>query len=210
MDEKHKTIQKKHELEQHEVKQVLEFLTRYGKLIGAGLLTASIVVIASRTYASHKAKTFAEAEEMMLNAKTPEQIEEVVNNYKSTPTAPVALLNLAKTHFNNGDTAAARANYERFIADYQKNPLLPQAKFGLAYCSEAEGDFNGAAQQFETFLKDNPEHYLTAPATLSMARCLEHAGNQEASRIILEDFLISSTDSQWAGAAENALQQIEE
>lgn len=204
----HDEVQKKHELEQHEVKQVLDFLKRYGKLIGAGIIAAAVAVLASRGIAANKAAKIAEAEQMLLSAQTPQQLAEVVDNYKSTPTAPTALLNLAKTLFNEGETAQAREQYERFIDDYKKSDDLPIAVFGLAYCTEAEGRFDEAADEFKSFLADNPGHFLESPAVLAMARCLEQAGRFDEARIVLEDFLAQNAGSRWAGAAEVSLQQL--
>ena len=204
----HDELQKKHELEQHEVKQVLNFLKRYGTLIGAGVIAATVAVLASRALAANKAAKITEAEQMMISAQTPQQLEEVVNNYKSTPTAPVALLNLAKALFNEGETAQARAQYERFVDDYKKSDQLPVAMFGLAYCTEAEGRFDEAATELEDFLADNPGHYLESSAVLAMARCLEQAGRIDEARIVLEDFLTQNSASRWAGAAEVSLQQL--
>ena len=204
----HDEIQKKHELQQREVAQVLNFLKRYGKLIGAGILTATIVVLASRAMASHKAAKIAEAEQMLMTAQTPEQLQDLVSAYKSTPTAPVALLDLAKMLFNQGDFVEARAQYELFTKDYKKNDLMPIAQFGLAHCTEADGNFAAAAEEFKDFLAENQDHYLNAPAVLALARCLEQAGNLEESRIILEDFLAENSGSQWTSVAENALQML--
>jgi len=205
---KHEEIQKKHKLEQHEVKQVLEFLKRYGKLIGAGVVAATVVVLGSHTVAANKATKIAEAEQMLFSAQTPQQLEELVNNYKSTATAPAALLTLAKTLFNQGETAQARTQYERFMADYKKSDLLPVAVFGLAYCTEAEGRFDDAVSEFKEFLADNPNHYLKSPAVLAVARCLEQAGRTDEARITLEDFLAENADSHWSGSAEASLQQL--
>ncbi len=208
MDTQHTEIEKKHQLEQHEVKQVLEFLKRYGALIGAGVVTAAITLLISRGIATHRNNTISEAEQMLISAQTPEQIEEVVNNYKSTPTASSALLSLAKIHYNNGNYTAARAQYERFIKEYKNDPALPLAKYGLAYCTEAQGSFDSAATQFETFLAENAGHYLSAPATLARARCLELAGKIDESRIVLENFLVENGESKWAGSAESQMQQL--
>ncbi len=208
-NKQHDDVLKKHELEQHEVKQVLDFLKRYGKLIGAGIIAATIAVLASRTIAANKATKIAEAEQMLLSAQTPQQLEDVVNNYKSTPTAQPALLNLAKTLFNEGEISMARAQYERFIADYKKSELLPMAVFGLAYCTEAEGRFDEAVNEFKDFLAENPIHYLESPAVLAMARCMKHAGQLDEARIVLEDFLTENAESAWADAAEVSLQQLD-
>lgn len=206
----HNEVQKKRELEQHEVKQVLDFLKQYGKLIGAGIIAATVAVLVSRAAATHKAAKIAEAEEMLFAARTPQQLEELVDEYKSTPTAPVALLDLAKTLFNQGEIAQARAQYERFMSDYKNSDLRPIAVFGLAHCTEAEGRFDDAVNEFKAFLADNPDHYLKSPAVLAVARCLEQAGRIDEARITLEDFLAENADSQWAGPAEVSLQQLSE
>lgn len=204
----HDEIQKKNELQQHEVVQVLNFLKRYGKLIGTGVLVAAIVVLASRGMAARKAARIAEAEQMLMTAQTPEALQEIVDTYKSTPTAPVALLDLAKTLFNQGNYAEARVQYELFAKEYKKSDLMPMAQFGLAHCTEADGNFAAAAEEFKDFLADHPESYLSSPAVLSLARCQEQAGNLDEARITLEDFLSENNGSQWTGVAENALQLL--
>lgn len=204
----HDQVQKHRELEQHEVKQVLDFIKSYGKLIVAGAVVAAVTMIATRVYHAKKAADIVAAEQMLLTARTPQQLEELVDKYKSTPTAPVVLLELAQTLFNQGDFAQARAQYERFLNDYKKSDLLPIAVFGLAHCTEADGRFDDAANEFKDFLADYPDHYLKSPAVLSVARCLQQAGRLDDARITLEDFLAENADSQWAGPAENSLDQL--
>lgn len=204
------TDSKDHELEQHEVKQVLSFLTHYGKLIGIGLLAATLVILASKGISQQKANKQAEAEDLLLRAQSPQQLEELVTRFGSTPAAPIALLDLAKTHFNNGDYFQARAQYERFLKEYKKHELGPVAEFGLASCSEADGDFDGAIEQFTTFIAEHGNHFLLSPSTLALARSMEQANRLEEARIVLEDFLAENATSQWAGQAESALQQLGE
>jgi len=197
-----------HELEQHEVTQVLDFIKQYGKMIGIGLLAAVVAVLVSKGFSHQKMEKTIQAEELLLKAQSPQQLEEIVNDYKSTPAAPVALLNLAKTHFNNGETFQARAQYERFLKKYKKHELSPIADFGLASCSEADGDFDGAVAQFAAFIEAQDGHYLQSPAILALARSMEQANRLDEARIVLEDFLAENASSQWAGQAENALEQL--
>jgi predicted negative regulator of RcsB-dependent stress response len=201
---------KKQALEAHEVQEVLKFLKRYGKLIGAGLLAAAVAAIGSRMYASHKADRITAAEQMLMNARAPEQLEEIVTRYKSTPTAPVALLNLARVHFNGGETAQARTQYERFLKEYKNHEMRPVAELGLAYCTEADGDFAGAAAQFADFAKKNSTSYLRPMAVLGTARCNQQAGQADEARIVLEDFLAENGNSMWAGLAQTALKTLNE
>lgn len=193
------------ELEQHEVKEVLRFLTRYGKLIGAGILAAVVTVLISRGLAHHKAARMTEAEQMLMAAQTPQQLEDLVERYSSTPSAPVALLDLAKTTFNSGDAAQARAYYEQFLNQYKHHDMRPVAELGLAYCTEADGDFDAAAEQFAAFAKENEGSFLQPMAVLSIARCMEQAGRVNEARIVLEDYLAGNPDSSWAGSVESAL-----
>jgi TolA-binding protein len=207
-DSTHEKIQKKHELEQHEVKQVVDFLTRYGKLIAAGVIAATVAVLVSRGLAASKAAKMAEAEQMLMTVQNPQQLEDLVNDYKSTPTAPVALLDLAKRLFNEGQFTQAREQYGRFVKDYKRSDLLPIAEFGLAHCTEADGNFEAAISELKDFLSAHPGHYLESPAILAIARCLEQAGQTEEARITLEDFLAEHAGSHWSGAAEASLQQL--
>jgi TolA-binding protein len=213
MDQKHAPqhddLQKKQAIEAHEVKEVIGFLKRYGKLIGTGVLAATVTVIASRAYAHHKASKLVNAEQALMNARTPQELAAVADEYSSTPAAPVALLDLAKTLFNAGDYAAARAQYENFLKKYKKHEMLPIAEFGLAYCTEADGDFNGAAIEFAGFAEKHTG-YLHPLAILSVARCMEQAGRIDEARIVLEDFLAEHSGTPWAGNAESALLSLNE
>lgn len=204
----HDELQHKQSLQEHEVKEVVGFLKRYGKLIGTGVLAAALTVIAGRVYANHKATKLTEAEQRLMNAQTPQQLEEVVSKYSSTPTAPVALLDLAKTYFNLGETSQARAQYQRFLKKYNKHEMRPVAELGLVYCTEADGDFTGASAQFAEFAKKHSSSYLHPIAVLSIARCMEQAGQIAEARIVLEDFLAENGGTSWSGVAESSLKQL--
>lgn len=204
----HTDLQRKQALEEHEVKEVVGFLKRYGKLIGTGVIAAVLTVVAVRIYTGHKASVLAKAEELLMTARSPEQLEEVISKYSSTPTAPVALLDLAKTYFNAGDAVQARAQYQRFLKKYKAHDMRPVAELGLAYCTEADGDFNGAAVQFAQLAEKYSSSYLHPLAVLGVARCMEQAGRTEEARIVLEDFLAENAGTSWAGTAENALRAL--
>jgi predicted negative regulator of RcsB-dependent stress response len=200
---------KKQELEQHEVTEVLRFLIRYGKLIGAGVVAAAVALIVSKGYAHHQSVRMATAEQMLRESRTPEQLEELVSKYSSTPVAPVALLDLAKTLFNSGDTAQAREKYQQFLKKYKNHELTPVAQIGLAYCTEADGTFGQAAEEFKAFLANSPDSYLQPIAVLSLARCLQQADRTDEARIVLEDFLAEHGNSPMAGSAEGMLDTLQ-
>jgi TolA-binding protein len=204
----HNRLEKKKLLEAHEVQEVTGFLKRYGRLIGAGLLAASLTVLVIKGWTHYRLSRQTKAEQMMVAAQNAQQLEDVVKKYSSTPAAPAALLTLAKTRFNNGETAQARTDYQRFLKKYKKHEMAPVAELGLAYCTEAEGDFNGAAAQFAAFSKKNNASFLSPQAVLGVARCMEQAGRTDEARIVLEDFLAEHTGTVWAGPAENALKSL--
>jgi len=205
----HDDLQKEHELESHEVKQVLVFLKHYGKIIGIGMLAAIIVMLSSRGCSQQSASKRARGEGLLVAARSAQQFEEIIDRFGSTPAAPVALLGLAKTFFNNGDYFQARAEYERFFKKYKKSELRPLAEFGMASCSNADGDFGGAIEQFKAFVDIYSGHYLQSPATLALADSLKQANRLDEARIVLEDFLAGAANSQWSAQAENALQQLD-
>lgn len=208
MEQPHGDLQKQQELEQHEVQEVLGFLRRYGSLIGAGVAAAALVALGSMGFRHYQAGRTAAAEQALMAARTPEELAEIVTRYGSTPAAPAALLNLAKTEFNNGETAQARAHYEQFLQDFRKNDMKPVAELGLAYCSEAEGDFNGAAKAFLAFAEAHAGHWLHPSSVRGAARCLKQANRSDEARILLEDFLTYNPGSRWTGAVEDDLQQL--
>ncbi|MCC7300269.1 MAG: tetratricopeptide repeat protein [Verrucomicrobia bacterium] len=206
----HDHLQKKHALEEREVNEVREFLKQHGKLIGAGVLAAVVAVFAAKLYEQNKASRLVKAEQMMMSAQSPQDLESVVNQYGSTPSAPTALLDLAKILFNNGNATEARTQYERFLKQYKNHEMRPVAELGLVYCSEADGDFNGAAAQFAAFAKNHAGSYLQPQAILGVARCMEQAGRIDEARIVLEDFLAENAGTASAGAAESALKTLNE
>lgn len=202
------STQHKNSLEQHEVKEVLGFLKRYGSLIGTGILAAALTLIGSTLYSQRQAEKRVTAEEQLLRAQTPQQIEEALNKYKSAPSAPVALLNLAKIYYNQGDAAQARTQYERFLKDYKNSDMRPFAMLGLAYCTEADGKLNEAASQFADIAEKNPSSVVYPVAVLGKARCLSQVGQVDEARVALEDFLVANPSSAMAGPVNAALTEL--
>lgn len=196
------------DLEQHEVQEVLRFLKRYGKLIGIGVLAAAATVLISSGIGAWRARRTAEAEQRLMQAQTAQQIEAVVNEYSSTPAAPIALLELAKQHGNAGRIAEARQAYSRFLNDYKDHELRATAEFGLAFCTEADGNSAAAADQYRAFADTHTASHLYAPARIGTARCLAQAGQTDQARIILEDFLAEAPGSAWSERAETLLQRL--
>ncbi len=209
MKEHHPHSQQQQELDQHEVKEVLQFLKRYGKLIGAGVAAAAVVVLVSSAIGALRARRTADAEQRLMSAQTPQQLEAVVDEYSSTPTAPIALLELAKQHYNAGRTGDAEEAYNRFLDEYKAHSLRATAELGLIFCTEAEGDAQAAAEAYRRFADTHTASHLYAPARLGAARCLAQAGQNDQARIALEDFLAETPGSAWAERAEAMLQRLD-
>lgn len=205
----HDDVRKQHELENSEVQDVLQFVKRYGKQIGIGFAAVMAVILAVSGITQHRESNRAEAGKMLMEAKTPQQLEEVIARHGSLPVAQTALLSLAKESFNSGDIAQARAQYERFVKEYKNSESLPVAEFGLASCLEAEGNYDSAATQLDAFVKKYTTSYLRPQAILNIARCKKMTGKLDEARILLEDFLAGNIGTRWANEAESALQQLE-
>lgn len=200
---------KQEDLEQHEVKEVLRFLQRYGKLIGIAA-AAAVLGLGIGHWRDHRTQTRqADAEALLRVAETPEDLLEVATRYKSTPAGPVALLDLAKTLFNQGEIADARAYYEQFLSSHRRHELRPVAELGLAHCTEAEGDPVHAATQFRQISEHLGEaHHLYPIAILGLSRTLKQAGQVAEARNVLTAFLGEFDQSVWRNAAETALMQL--
>jgi predicted negative regulator of RcsB-dependent stress response len=198
---------KKAELQEHEVPQVLQFIKKYGYQIGIGIMVVAVALMAANAIRARQANKRIAAETLRTSAVSTDQISEVLDQYSSTPSAPLALLTLARDAFNEGNVFQARAHYEQFLADYKKHELTPVAQFGLASCSEADGDFDGAIEQFKALTEDQ-RSFLRPAAIIGLARSLEQAGKPDDARVVLEDYVTEGPSAAWTSDVELALAKL--
>lgn len=147
---------------------------------------------------------------LLLNtARSIENLQEVAADYAETPSAPLAMLLLARTYYDSGNIPVAENAYAQFEAKYPKHLWIDVAKLGRIHCLEARGALDQAADGFAEFARQRPDHYLTPIALFGKARCLTLLGRDGEARVIYEDFIAAHPESPWVAEAEEAIEVLD-
>jgi predicted negative regulator of RcsB-dependent stress response len=194
---------------QPELQKLIEFVRGQGQSVLIGLGLAVAVFLGVGAYRNYRHSTELRASQMLMGARNVEQLQQVVSQYSSTPSAPVAMLSLAAQYFDGGQYDLAQFTYTQFEQKYPKHPMVKAAELGKAQCLEAAGQVEQAAGAFDEFVKNNPEHFLTSLARLGKARCLNQLGKYAEAKAAYEDFIAANPESGWTPLAETGLLFVE-
>lgn len=196
----------------HDLEDAKALLNTYSR----PLLLAAVVVIAflSVTYTvrNRAAMRVAAASEALAQARSAIELEDIVADYPSTPSAPIALLALGRLQYDQGSYTEARSTYQRFLADYPRHPMALSAELGRIHAVEAQGTpaaVAAAATDYERFLTDHPQHYLAPLASFGRARTLVAEGDPEAALDLYRHFIEAYPDSHWLQLVETKIEQLE-
>jgi thymidine phosphorylase len=105
----HEELLKQQALEQLEVKEVLVFLKKYTKPVSIALVTICVLVLVNGFFKSQRLGKEATADAALSNARSIDDLKVIVNDYASTPAAPIALMGIALQAFNTGQVDEAEA-----------------------------------------------------------------------------------------------------
>lgn len=190
---------------QAEVEKVKQFVKDYGQSAVIGLGLALALILGFGAYKNYKASQSVRANQLLMSARSPEQLQQIVNQYASTPVAPVAMLTLASQYYDSGQYDLARFTYAQFAQKYPDHPLRAAAEVGQAQALEGSGQLDQAVAAFAAFEKTQPNSFLYPVATLGRARCLTQLGRFEEAKAVYEDFIAANPKSGWLSLAETAL-----
>lgn len=188
-----------------EVEKLKGFLKDYGQTIVIGVGIALALVLGWAAYRNHKQSASLRASQMLMSARAPDELQQIINQYPDAPVAPLAQLTLAARYFDAGQYDMARFVYSQFEQKNPEHPLVQVATLGRAQCLEAEGQLDQAVTAFASFAAANTNHFLTALAVLGKARCLMQMGKFDEARVEYEDFIAANPASSWTALAESAL-----
>lgn len=192
-------------LEIKEAPEVWEFLRENGVsiLIGAGI--AAAIFLGWSLYRNYQAQQRTAAATQLFAAQNADQVQQVINQYPRTPSAPLAQLILAGQAFDQGQYDYAQSLFNRFLQDHPTHELRDQAAFAVIQCMEAAGRLQEAYDAYAAFAAERPGHYLEPAAQFARARCLEQMGRLEEARAAYEAFRDAQQDERWRGRAESAI-----
>ena len=204
----HEEVLKRKTLEQSEVKEVLVFFKKYAKpaAIAIGLICAFVLIDRSLKFTRFKKE--AKADAALMSAFDVQALQAVVDDYASTPSGPLALMELAKEQFNAGQIDTAEALYVRFTHEYEGHELASQAALNLITCKMAKGQYADAHRLYGEFSQAHADSYLIPSARMGQAYCLESLGQLDEAQMAYEDVIGNYPNTVWANEAEFKLRGL--
>ncbi|MBU4199227.1 MAG: tetratricopeptide repeat protein [Verrucomicrobia bacterium] len=175
--------------------------------IGVGLVIVAVLVVVA--YLNQQRRNAETASQMLGAAESPKQLEELLAQYPSSSTAPIAMLALASTQFASGAYDQAYTLYDRFARKYPKHPMVAVAELGKVMCFEARGEAEQALAGFDSFVTAHPDHFLLPQALMGKARCLQQLNRLAEARAVYEDYIAGHPDSEWKTQMEMEMRFME-
>ncbi|OVE73772.1 hypothetical protein BVX94_02920 [bacterium B17] len=193
-----------------ELAAVKDFAHKYGTWLITGVCIALVFIAGTALYKHNAEKRLERASKALLQARTSQDIEAILENYGSTPTAPLALLRLAKTYYDAENYDVSINRYARFKTEYAEHEFLPVAELGEVHCLEAKNMLQQALLGFENFAVKYPENFLTVHAIMGKARCLREMGKIQEARAVYEDIMVNDPQGKWVPTIEDILDEMEQ
>jgi TolA-binding protein len=205
----HEELLKKQSLEQQEVKEVLNFIKKYSKPAAIVVIAVCAFFLVDRYFKSSRIQKEIEADAALLKAASAYDFQVILDEYGSTPSAPLALMGLARQTFNAGQYDEAEALYGKFRKKYGNHDMAVQAEFNQITCREAKGQIGDAHLLYGEFVNRHRDSYLAPLAMIAQARCLESLSLLADAKQVYEDLVFSYPGSGWAQMAEANLTVVE-
>jgi predicted negative regulator of RcsB-dependent stress response len=101
-----------------ELEALKDAVKTHGLRVAIGAAVAVAIVLGVRTYHARRAGKAADASAMLMSARTVQDLEALVEQHGRTPSAPLALLKLAKGYYDMGNYDQAFNRYADFLDRY--------------------------------------------------------------------------------------------
>lgn len=172
------------------------------------LIAAAVIVLAALgtvywVISLHNLKLAAEA--FFAQAKSPDAWREVIAKYPGTMPAADAMLLLAESQREQGNTDESTATYQRFLSEYPDHPLVGGARLGVAENYSAAGKTVDALSALKVAQAGGG--YAAPFAALLEGRTLLREGKLAEAKDVFSKIV---TTYQSSPLARMALSQVEE
>ena len=191
-----------------EVESLKEFGRQHATKIAIAVVVLALIIAVPSFLRAHRQAAQREASKLLNTWNDLGQLEEIVDRFGSSPTAPLALLQLAKALYDNGNFPLAEEKYNEFIISYGDHRFAPAAELGIAHCAEAQGQIQRAIYAFTSFATQYPDHFLKTQALFGQGRCHEYLNQLDEARIAYETIVASDPEGIWISRAEGALDRV--
>jgi len=192
---------------------ILDAETINWRLIVYPILAVLVVVIGGLGYyyylQNQRQDLEASARAALVEAKTPEEMVKVADQFPGADQGTLALLNAADASFAKQDYTAAIQSYQRIIQTVTTAPeLRDSAQVGLASSFEANGKVDDAINTYLIVAREGVKSPYAPYAYSSAARLYEQRGDKDNERKILTEAASLDPDSPFVKEAQNKLKQM--
>jgi predicted negative regulator of RcsB-dependent stress response len=192
---------------------ILDAETINWRLVVYPILAALVVAVGGFGYyyylQNQREELEATAHIALAQAKTPEQLAKVADQFPGTDQADLALLKAADGSFAKRDYAAAVQDYQRIIQTVATNAeLRDSAQLGLASSLEASGKNDDAINIYLNVAQQGGKNPYAPYAYTAAARLYEERGDKDNERKILTEIASLDSDSSFVKEAQSKLKEL--
>jgi predicted negative regulator of RcsB-dependent stress response len=192
---------------------ILDAETFNWRLVVYPLLAVLILVVGGFGYyyyvQNQRDQMEAAARDAVVQAKTPEDLVKVADQFPKADQATLALLSAADGSFAKHDYASALASYQRVIqAGSADESLRESAQIGLASTQEATGKIDDAINTYLAVGQLGDKSSYAAFAYNSAAHLYDQRGDKDNERKTLTALAGLDADSPFVKEAQNKLKQL--
>ncbi len=165
------------------------FWLRFQKEIAAALIVALLAMIGFAGYRFYTYRRDASAAELLGNAKTVQDYQEVISRYPGSPAGGSAYLLLADKQRNEQKFSESNATLQAFIDKNPDHELVPTAELTMAANFEAMGKSDEALATYQRVAASYPNNFVTPLAMISEVPILKAKNRIEDARRVCEEIL---------------------
>jgi len=192
---------------------ILDAETINWRLVVYPILAALVVAVGGFGYyyylQNQREELEGSARAALLQAKTPEELIKVADQFPGADQATLALLGAADGSFAKRDYAAAIQDYQRIIQTVTTDPeLRDSAQLGLASSLEANGKTDDAINAYLEAARRGAKSPCAPFAYNAVARLYEERGDKDKEREILTEAASLDSDSPFVKQAQFKLKEM--
>src|SRR6476660_2942533 len=135
------------------------FWLRFQREIAAALIILILAIVGFAGYRFYTYRRNTSAAELLGNAKTPQDYQEVMVRYPGTPAGASAYLLLAERQRNEKKFAESNTTLQSFIDKHPEHDLVPVARLAMAANLESVGKNDEALAIYQEIANRFPNTY---------------------------------------------------
>jgi predicted negative regulator of RcsB-dependent stress response len=165
------------------------FWLRFQKEIAAALIVAVLAIIGFAGYRFYTNRRDTSAAELLGNAKTAQDYQEVISRYPAAPAGGSAYLLLANQQRDERKFSESNATLQAFIDKNPDHELIPTAELTKAANLEAMGKSDEALATYQQVAARYPNSFIAPLAMISEVPILKEKNRTDDARRLCEEIL---------------------